>query len=465
MTEMNETAALKELGDALAEIEETSPHATDGKWLERLTADCAPFIAEWDVHEAWTWEKWPGKDHPDSGIDVVAERTDGELIAIQCKSRQLDEQGSGLPINKEEINSFIAESSAVGVSFAERWLVVNGGVNVNPNADRVMEGHDVAHINIYADIKKQYDDALSVRLEGCPHCDPNADIEAKQTRDCMQREAVRVSVDALKALAQSGTGSARGRIILPCGTGKSRIALRVIEQLTEPGQVSAILCPSIALVAQLRREFLIHGSKPLVALAVCSDQTAARGDDLSKDQTADLSWTSARDVKGRVTTEADEISDWMGTLPEGRIGVIFGTYQSSHKIAEALTSSHTTLAVLVADEAHRTAGIRRIKGDNERLRDFTVCHHASRFPATYRVYQTATPKIYKTPRERNAERRTKPDWIVRSMDDEKGTARGSDERLPASRSPRGGGRGHPGGRGFRNGARRVVAARRQAGRR
>ena len=235
----------------------------------------------------------------------------------------------------------------------------------------------------------------------------------------MQREAVRVSVAALKEHAQGGTGAARGRIILPCGTGKSRIALRVIEELTEPGQVSAILCPSIALVAQLRREFLIHGSNPFVALAVCSDQTAARGSDLSQDQAADLSRASARDVKGRVTTETTEIAEWMATLPEGHMGVIFGTYQSSHKIADALTSSRATLAVLVADEAHRTAGIRRVNGDNARLRDFTVCHLEQRFPATYRVYQTATPKIYKTPKERNAERRTKKrDWIVRSMDDE-----------------------------------------------
>ena len=406
------------LGDALVEIEKMSRRATDGKWLERLTADCAPLIAEWDVSEAWTWEEWPEKSHPDSGIDVVAKRADGKLIAIQCKSRELDDQGSGHPINKGEIDSFIAESSSIGVSFAERWLVVNGGVAVNTNAQRVMDGNEVGHINLYADIEKQHDGARSAS-EDCPHCEPGADADARQTRDCMQREAVRVSVAALKDHAQSGTGAARGRIILPCGTGKSRIALRLIEELTEPGQVSAILCPSIALVSQLRREFLIHGSRPLVALAVCSDQTAARGSDLSKDQAADLSRASARDVKGRVTTDAEEIADWMRALPEGRIGVIFGTYQSSHKIAEALTSNRTTLAVLVADEAHRTAGIRRIKGDNERLRDFTVCHQEQRFPATYRVYQTATPKIYKTPRERNAERRTKqPDWIVRSMDDE-----------------------------------------------
>ena len=412
----NETTALEKLKGALFEIEETSGRATDGKWLERLTAVCAPLIAEWDVRKAWTWDDWPGKNHPESGIDVIAERADGERIAIQCKSRKLDDQGNGAPINKGEIDSFIAESSSVGIPFAERWLVVNGAVNVNANADRVMEWNKVAHINLYADIKKHLDGVGGAPLEDCPHCQ---NPDAIQTRDCMQREAVRASVSALYSHAQSGTGAARGRIILPCGTGKSRIALQLIESLTEPGQVSTILCPSIALVAQLRREFLIHSNRPLVALAVCSDQTAAHGSDLSKDQTADLSRASARDVKGRVTTDPGEIADWVGALPEGHMGVIFGTYQSSHKIAEALTSSRTTIAVLVADEAHRTAGIRRVKGEGERLRDFTVCHDQLRFPAIYRVYQTATPKVYKTQRERNAEKRMRPQhWIVRTMDDE-----------------------------------------------
>ena len=416
MTAGQESPALRRLTDALVEIEQTSGQPTDGKWLEHLTADCAPLIAEWDVRRAWVWEEWPEKNHPDSGIDVIAERADGKLIAIQCKSRVLDEQGSGAPVNKGEIDSFIAESSSTGHSFAELWLVVNGAVNVNANARRVMDGNKVAHINLYADIKKHLDGAGHAALEDCPHCQ---DPAAVQTRDCMQREAVQRSVAALKSLAQSGTGAARGRIILPCGTGKSRIALRLIEALTESGQVSAILCPSIALVAQLRREFLIHSSRPLVALAVCSDQTAARGSDLSKDQTADLSQASARDVKGRVTTDPGEIAEWMEALPEGHMGVIFGTYQSSHRIADALTLSNATIAVLVADEAHRTAGIRRVKGEDEHLRDFTVCHNQLRFPATYRVYQTATPKIYKTPRERNAEKRLQNrDWIVRSMDDE-----------------------------------------------
>ena len=417
MRENSETGALEKLKGALIEIEETSGLDTDGKWLERLTADCAPLIAEWDVRKAWTWEEWPGSDHGDSGIDVIAERAaDDELIAIQCKSRKLDDLGAGPPISKSEIDSFIAESSGIGISIAECWLVVNGAVAVNKNAQRVMDGNKVSHINLYADIKKHLDGVGGAPVEDCPHCQNPDDM---QTRDCMQGEAVRASVGALNRHARSGTGSARGRIILPCGTGKSRIALHLIEALTEPGQVSAILCPSIALVAQLRREFLIHSRRPLVALAVCSDQTAAHGSDLSKDQTADLSRASARDVKGRVTTDPGEIAEWMGALPDGHMGVVFGTYQSSHKIAEALTTSRTKIAVLVADEAHRTAGIRRVKGEGERLRDFTVCHDQLRFPAIYRVYQTATPKVYKTQRERNAEKRMRTrDWIVRSMDDE-----------------------------------------------
>ena len=60
-------------------------------------------------------------------------------------------------------------------------------------------------------------------------------------------------------LSESGgqpIGQARGKIILPCGTGKTRISLRIVEELTPPGELSIVLCPSIALVAQIRREYL-----------------------------------------------------------------------------------------------------------------------------------------------------------------------------------------------------------------
>ena len=56
-------------------------------------------------------------------------RSDGEYIAIQCKSRQLDEHGRGDPIAKHETDKFANASS--GLFWAERWIVTNGDNPLN----------------------------------------------------------------------------------------------------------------------------------------------------------------------------------------------------------------------------------------------------------------------------------------------------------------------------------------------
>jgi len=416
MTPDNYSAGSERISEALDEIEETGPHQTDGKWLERLTADCAPLIADWNVDESWMWADWPdreplGYDETPLGIDVVARRVgDGGLIAIQCKSRKLDEAGKGSPVGSDEINSFLVASEHE--RWAERWLVVNGNVEMGRNVRKNM-GRDaskpVKEINIESDLRKQAD-----------VLDSSDDSDVRRSRDRMQDEAIGTSVRLLREHAQANEDSrARGRIILPCGTGKSRIALRIVEELTAPGQVSAVLCPSIALVAQLRGEFLAHCRESLNALAVCSDEGVAKQGDLASDPTADLGHASASEVKGLVTTRADEIARWMDDVAAAgdRRGVIFGTYQSSHRIADALDGDGRQVQVMIADEAHRTAGLRRIPRLADRLRDFTVCHEDARFPAKYRVYQTATPRVYTGSGATRVRRKTE-DWIVRDMADE-----------------------------------------------
>ena len=51
-------------------------------------------------------------------------------------------------------------------------------------------------------------------------------------------------------------------------------------------------------------------------------------------------------------------------MTEG-IKVLIGTYQSSHKVSEALLQTGITARVLIADEAHRTAGLKRKKSANK----------------------------------------------------------------------------------------------------
>ena len=417
---------------AISTVADMSPQSTDGQWLEDLTVAVGPHLKEWDVARCHPWAEWPereqrfpGTTNQDVGIDAVAvRRSDGEHVAIQCKARKLDAQGNGDAISKEETDKFA--SASAGEFWAERWIVTNGNNPLSNNARQVlsMTSKPIKLVNVANDLLQQQ---ATFTHEACPHCEPNPDgADRRQTRTCMQTEAVAESVRILKEHERSESGGlpkgqARGKVILPCGTGKTRISLRIVEALTPPGGLAVVLCPSIALVAQIRREYLQHAETDIRALAVCSDETA--GYDPRKegagsaqdDPTLDRSNVSASEVKGKVTTDAAEIADWIRQgRDNGQVSVIFGTYQSSHRVGEALCGTGTA-AVLVADEAHRTAGLRRNKKLEERLRDFTVCHDNDRFPVKYRVYQTATPRVYDTsgnPRPRN------PDWVVRNMDDE-----------------------------------------------
>ena len=426
--------------NAVSVVDANSPLITDGQWLEELTVAAGPFIKEWDIVKCYSWADWPVREQrfprttkQDIGIDAVAvRRSDGEHIAIQCKSRQLNANGQGAPIHKGEIDKFT--STSAGDFWAERWIVTNGDNPISDNTQQALSMTDkpIKIVNISNDLLQQQS---SFTYEECPHCSLGSEEGNRQTRTCMQSEAVRESVRILKDHEYSNSGGlpigqARGKIILPCGTGKTRISLRLVEELTQQSELSIVLCPSIALVAQIRREYLQHAEKDIRALAVCSDETAGYSPkkegvaNTAQDPTVDNSNVSASEVKGKVTTDSAEIAQWIRQgVDEGRISVIFGTYQSGHRITDALKDAGATVSVLIADEAHRTAGLRRKRGskkramseEEQRIRDFTLCHDNNAFPAKYRVYQTATPRIYDT---RKVDEDKPSDWMVRSMDDE-----------------------------------------------
>ena len=437
---MQDTNVPAVIEKAIATVDEASREQTGGKWLEDMTIKVGLHIRDWDITQCWAWAEWPereahfpGTTNQDVGIDCVAVRRDGEHIAIQCKSRQLDEYGHGNPITKEEFDSFA--SASAGDFWSERWIVTNGDNPLGNNVKQTlaMASKPVKMVIIGNDLLQQQ---AAFTYEECPHCEPNPnEEEPQQTRTCMQNEAIVESVRILRDHEQSESGGlpvgqARGKIILPCGTGKTRISLRIIEELTSPGELSIVLCPSIALVAQIRREYLQHAVKDIRALAVCSDETAGydpkkeSSRNTAADPTLDNSNVSANEVKGKVTTIPAEIAQWIRDGQDThQVSVIFGTYQSGSQISQALQETGVTANVLVADEAHRTAGLRRkrkakngtLSEEEKRIRDFTLCHDNEVFPATYRVYQTATPRIYDISRVNQDQA---SDWLVRTMDDE-----------------------------------------------
>ena len=233
----------------------------------------------------------------------------------------MNEQGAGAPVSKHEMDSFI--SASANPFWAERWLVTNGSVPQSPQLKSAlsMQDNPVKWINIASDLQRQQPMIVD---EPCPHCEPNPNGEFRiQTKNCMQREAVAASVRILKAHEQSDSGGlpigqARGRIILPCGTGKTRISLRIVEELTAQGELAVIALPFHRPGgADQARVSAAYANVEMRALAVCSDQTAGydpKKEDrviANEDPTIDRSNVSASEVKGKVTTNPEEIAEWI----------------------------------------------------------------------------------------------------------------------------------------------------------
>ena len=411
--------------------------AGDGRWLETLARDVAPHLTEWQIEQAWTWAEWPervttlGKDSraDDDGIDVVAKRKDGGLVAIQCKARGRTEQGREGTVTGEDVNEFIAATG--NPAWAERWMVTTA----QPS------GHVLQKLGPLADPEKPIRWVVISEAIGRELTLRNTGGEwAADPRTAMQEDAIERTLKGLEALRGARhpeweQDESRGKTIMPCGTGKTRVGYEVSRRTAGEG-LTVVMAPSIGLVRQLRLAWLEWAERrgeQLDTLSVCSDShvadpvakktqeeeragtdaTQIRSDD---DPTEDRSYVSASEVVGSVEKDSQGIKEWLHEQANrpGR-PVIFSTYQSGHQTAQALRESGTRATLLICDEAHRTAGIRKAKGKRltEKIRSFTMCHRSAEFPARTRLYMTATPRVFAMGEgQKNAK------WDVHTMDDE-----------------------------------------------
>jgi predicted helicase len=181
----------------------------------------------------------------------------------------------------------------------------------------------------------------------------------------------------------------RGRLIMPCGTGKSLIAFWIAEALKAKTIVVAV--PSLSLirqsVADWTREFLAKGQKP-DWICVCSDDTVGN---LERDEIVG----EVYDLGLPTHTDPKEIARELRR--PGKTKIVFTTYQSSDQLAAAVRLAGAQFDLVIFDEAHRTAGARS--------NTFATLLRDRTFKTHYRLFMTAT------------ERRVDGDVDVFSMDD------------------------------------------------
>ena len=378
-------------GDVYEQLVERFPDpGARGLHFERLVVDVMrtdrAFRQRFD--KVWHWSEWPERGGGDIGVDIVARKHDGGHVAIQCKCYDPDR-----PIAKGHIDSFLANTQE---PFSER-LVVTTTSKWGGNALRMLERQQPAVQRI---------DLFGLEATTIDWDAWLADERAEGERDLVEKPRRQLrphQVEALEAVRAGFEAHDRGKLIMACGTGKTLTALRVAEEVAGRGGRVLFAAPSISLLAQAMREWGADAELPIRAFAVCSDEKVG---------SADGDGARAYDLPIAATTNAARLAAAASADAPDHLTVVFSTYQSMARIAQAQNEGLPAFDLIVCDEAHRTTGYAL---EGEERSHFLLVHDGEKIRGRKRLYMTATPRIY-TPAARQKAEDARADMA--SMDDQ-----------------------------------------------
>jgi predicted helicase len=329
----------------------------------------ADWVREWNITHHDRLEQVA-----DRGIDLVATYSDGRRTAVQVKLRT---GGSPMAVGWEELATFAAKSATE--PFTDRLLILLGDATLSGNARaELARQHALKPLTVWAatEIETHGGDdwpADHASLVAALGAAPPPTVEPRGLHG-YQRDAVR------DVHASFSGGVERAQLLMACGTGKTITTHGVATQL--PAGRLMVLAPSLSLLRQLIREYRWQYGGRIDAIAVCSDATVGitgPGED------ADEPVITAGELGVPTRTEPAAIADFLDAAPEDRPRVVFATYQSSPRVAEAQQLTGAVFDLVVADEAHYLAG--------RPSPAFATVLDGTRIRATRRLFTTATPRL------------------------------------------------------------------------
>ena len=372
-------------GDIYEQLCERYPDPLErGRRFEPLVAEVLRTnrSALGEFSEVWRWSEWPERDGGDIGIDLVGVRPDGGHVAIQCKCYDPD-----ATIHLANISSFLANTR-----FSER-AVVSTTSHWSPNVEKLLKTAQLPtqRVDLFASDATTIDWDAWLRDESAP-------LVQRPRKELRPHQEAALS-DVYAGFEQHD----RGKLIMACGTGKTFTALRAAEHLAGKGGRVLFAAPSISLVNQSLREWTAESRIRVRAFAVCSDSRVGEKDGDSA-RTYDLPISA--------TTDAKRLADEASKDAPNRLTVVFSTYQSMQRIAEAQDAGMPAFDLIICDEAHRTTGA-TLKG--EERSNFLLVHDAEKIRAAKRLYMTATPRVYAPNVKKKA---SENEVYLASMDDD-----------------------------------------------
>ena len=266
----------------------------------------------------------------DQGIDLICETKDGEYWAVQCK--YLDNETKSLPWRTLSTFTGLAFGVCKNISFG---LVCT-------TAER------------FTRVLKQQDNIGFCTGEVWRSLDENLFTAFTRKRKPKKLKPFKPYAHQRRAIRNSykhyvGEGEQRGKMIMPCGTGKSLAAFWIAEKLDAKRILVAV--PSLALIRQTLRVWLRESYAKgwdVDWITVCSDESVGK---ISRDDLAVLK----QDLGVPAVTDPKIIAKWLRKRHNDKV-VVFTTYQSGKAIAQASKLARRNFDLGIMDEAHKTVG-------------------------------------------------------------------------------------------------------------
>ena len=299
----------------------------------------------------------------DEGIDLVAETFSGEYWAIQCKFK-----GQNQSPNVKELATFgnLANNYCKNISLT---LLVHNGEKGVRKKKYLGENYSEIGLDFWLGLSSEdwgrvNQSAVGKLVRPEPRTPKHHQSEALQsaTNHFLKNKA------------------SRGRMIMPCGTGKSLTAFWIASALESKSVI--VVVPSLALIKQSledwTKEFIANREEPRPQwLVICSDESTSK---LDKDEFV----SDAHSLGIPTTTNVDVISAFLFENIPGR-KVIFTTYQSSDKLAQASRNCDFSFDLAILDEAHKTVGVKS--------KTFATLLSDENITISRRVFMTATERV------------------------------------------------------------------------
>jgi predicted helicase len=221
---------------------------------------------------------------------------------------------------------------------------------------------------------------------------PKQSPDSSYTLRSYQQDAVDATIAAFKL-------DSKATVLSACGTGKTVTMLALLQTM---GSFNVgFFCPNLSLlqqVVQKWREFTCNGIDILI---VCSDPKVGKAtpEDISEEELT----AALPDVE--VTQDPNRITEFLNAGNPAfmrRPRIVFGTYQSSHKVATAQRSTDVQFDLIIADEAHYL-GTRDRKTTARENRNGEAVRNPNEIRSRRRVFTTATQRVVSSKNGANTE--------------------------------------------------------------